>query len=341
MLSTGRLSFYLVGSGWEQVKARQRVPVPAVVEADWADTVARAAAEDVGELLRAERRRRRGRWFAGGLVVLAVGAVATLLVRSSLFEPVAGEPSQAEASPDVDNQRAMFDQTRPFDSTPAARWADGAAGIVLPAAKAVGEFSADQVAETTRLVRDVLVASRLDRQLLVNHDPATYLGLLAPDARRQLEPLFGTGREPEVQSLVSLIAPDSTLLPVEPKVSGSMSVKAGGPGELVVHTNYVFAYGFTPTTPTELVDAMNLIVVVRADVEYVLRVGNKWTPGSQGLWYGEASGFGYSIACDAYRNGFLAPYQSERSVTAPRDIGEPGDYFDPTAPLPAAGGCRH
>jgi hypothetical protein len=304
--------------------------------------VARAAAEDVRELLRADRRRRRGRWFAGGLVVLAVGAVATLLVRTTVFEPVAGDPSRADATaPAQDNQAAMFDLTRPFESTPAARWPDGAAGIVLPEPKAVGAFSAEQVTDATRLVRDVLVASRLDRRMLVNHDPAAYLDLLSPDARRQLEPLFGGGQEPRVQSLVSLVAPGSTLLPVEAKVSGSMSVKQGKVGELVVHTNYVFAYAFEPPTRLRLVDAMNTIVVVRADVDYILRVGNRWAPTSLGLWFDDAAGFGYSIGCDAYRKGFLAPVTTERSVTKQPDDVEPGAFFDPTAPLPPAGGCRH
>jgi hypothetical protein len=191
-------------------------------------------------------------------------------------------------------------------------------------------------------VRDVLVASRLDHRMIVNHDPATYLGLLAPDARRQLEPLFSGGREPEVQSLVSLVAPGNTLLPVEPKVSGSMSVRSGDAGELVVHTNYVFAYAFEPTAPTRLVNAMNVIVVVRADVDYVLRAGEKWTPDSRGLWYGDAVTFGYSIACDAYEQGFLAPYTVDGSATGgPGDDSRPDAFFDPTAPLPAAGGCRH
>jgi hypothetical protein len=103
----------------------------------------------------------------------------------------------------------------------------------------------------------------------------------------------------------------------------------------------VFAYAFTPPTPTRLVNAMNVIVVVRADVDYVMRKGDRWTPGSRGLWYDQASGFGYSIACDAYRNGFLAPAASERSVTPQPGALEPGTFFDPNAPLPPSGGCRH
>jgi hypothetical protein len=311
------------------------------MEADWAEDVGRTATEDVRQLLHAERRRRRGRWFAGGLVVLAVGAVATLMLRTTLFEPVAGDPSREDStSPAGSTQGALFDATAPFASTPAASWADGAAGIVPPEPKAVGGFSAQRVAEATQQVRDVLVASRLDPRMLVNHDPAGYLDLLAPDARRQLEPLFG-GRELEVQSLVSLVASGNTLLPAAPKVSGSMSVAPGEAGELVVHTNYVFAYAFEPKSKLRLTDAMNTIVVVRADVDYVLRVGNRWLESSRGLWFGKATGFGYSIGCDAYRKGFLAPVMTERTVANPVDEVDPRDYFNPASPLPPAGGCRH
>ena len=319
------------------MKARQDAQDQPAPEADWSVTVARAATEDVRELLRADRRRRRARWLAGGLVVLAVGAVVTLLIRSSLFASVPGDPVGDDTP---QRSTAQLDLAHPFAATPADDWADGADGITAPEPVAVGGFSAAEVAEATGLVRDALVASRIDIRLVVRHDPAGYLELLAPDARRQLEPLFTDGHEPQVQSLVSMAAAGSELLPVEPKVSGSMTVRAGGPGELVVHTNYVFAYAFRPERPVQRSDAMDVIVVVRADVDYVLRSGERWTPGSRGLWFGDASGFGYSIGCDAYRKGFLAPVAMEPSVSAPADEGEGDAYFDPTAPLPAAGGCH-
>lgn len=308
-------------------------------DADWARRVERAATADTRRLLRTSRRRRRNRWLAVGVIVAAL-AVVTSLVLSSGMLTVAGS-----STPDPDvrgitgQDAAMLDETRPFDSTPAAQWPDGAAGIVLPPAEPAAGFTAEQVAEATALVRDILVASRLDHRMLVQHDPATFLGLLAPDARRQLEPSFSAGQEPAVQSLVSLVASDSELLPAEAKVNGDMSVSRDDDGALVVHTNYVFAYAFRPSEPTRLLDAMNVIVVVRADVDYALRWGDKWTPGSQGLWYGDASGYGYSIGCEAYRRGFLAPATTERAV-AGEPAREPGAYFDPASPLPTTRGCH-
>ena len=294
-------------------------------------------------LLRSAQRRRHARWLATGLIVVAVGAATFVLVQTGTLDRVLGDepaakPKTADVRAPARQGGPMLDPTHPYDSTPAADWADGADGIATPPARVVSDFTADQVATATEQVRDVLVASRLDRRMLMDHDSSGFLAKLAPDARRQLAPLFDRGREPEIQSLVSMAAKGSALLPVEPKVDGEMSVRAGNAGELVVHTNYVFVYAFEPEGPTRLVDAMNVLVVVRADVDYVLRAGDRWTAGSQGLWYGDAIGYAYSIGCDAYRRGYLAPAASERAVTAnPKRA--PGTYFDPASPLPSTSGC--
>jgi hypothetical protein len=316
---------------------------PAPDDAAWTGAARRATANaDVRQLLRSARRRRHARWLAAGMVAVALGAATVVLYQTGTFDRLFGdEPvpkAKTGAQPAAPHKGPMFDPARPFDSTPAADWADGADGIATPPARAVNGFSPEQVKTATEQVRDLLVASRLDRRMLIDHDPAGFLAKLAPDARRQLSPLFGAGREPEVQSLVSMVAKGNALLPAEPKVDGEMSVAAGDAGELLVHTNYVFVYPFQPEGPTRLVDAMNMLVVVRADVDYVLRDGDRWTSGSQGLWYGDATGYAYSIGCAAYRNGYLAPAASERSVTANPNR-EPATYFDPSSPLPKTSGC--
>lgn len=310
----------------------------AVRDAEWRSRVRASARADVRAMVRAARRRRAERWLVTATVLVAVLAVLMLLVGVGMFDR---DPESAAPAPDRSRASAAFavDAARPFARTPAADWADGAAGVVVPAPMQVGEFDAEEVAAATDLVGRAVVASRLDRAMLVEHDPGTYLGLLAPDAREQLAPLFGTGREPQAQALVSLIAEDSPLLPVEPKVTGGMRVEAGGPGELVVHTNFLFAYAFDTTGAEPVADPMDMIVVVRAEVDYVLRSGPRWTADSRGLWYGHVGGFGYSIACDWYRKGFLAPAFRDRSVVHRPSRHDRTSYFDPGAPLPAERGC--
>ncbi|MGQ0839872.1 hypothetical protein [Actinokineospora sp.] len=311
----------------------------AVRDAEWRSRVRAAGRADVRAMLRSARRRRAERWLVTSMVLVAIVAVVMLMIGVGVFDKVLSGPDNPATGEPVRPVTPPIDLALPYERTPAAAWADGGAGITRPPAMQVGEFTADQVAGATAQVRDTLVASRLDPRLLVDHDPSRYLGLLAPDARAQLAPLFGTGREPQAQALVSLIARGSALLPVEPKVTGRMWAEAGGPGELVVHTNYVFAYAFDAPDPDRLSDPMDMIVVVRAEVDYVLRSGPRWTTGSQGLWYGHVGGFGYSIACDAYKLGFLAPAYSDRGLTHVAPQQDRGAYFDPNAPLPAESGC--
>lgn len=310
-------------------------------DAEWDRRVQYAASADVWRLLRDMRRRRRRRWLMLAVGLLAVALTATLLGRIGAFDGVlpAGDAPPAESAPAslTSTVTPTADQRGPFAASPAAGWPDGAAGLVAAEAAAVNGFTADQVRAALDQVRDILVSSRLDRRLVVDHDPSAFLAALAPDARRQLGPLFGSGREVEVQSLVSMVDRGHALPPVEPKVKGRMWAGASGPGELVVHTNYVFAYAFV--TATKPAGGMaDPLVVVRADVDYVLRTGPRWTRDSRGWWYGKADGYAYSIACDSYARGFLAPAVTEDATTlAPRV--DRGAYFDPSGPLPALSGC--
>jgi hypothetical protein len=312
---------------------------------EWDSRVERAATADVRDLLRTARRRRRERVVVGAIMTVAVALVLVLLIQIGLLDgltsksPTAPPEASGAGAPPPGPATLVLDPNHPFADSPAASWPDGAAGIVPPAAAPVGGFTAAQVTDAMRQVREVLTASRLDRRMVVDHDPSAYLGTLAADARRQLEPLFDNGHEAEVQSLVSLAAQGTRLLPVQPKVTGSMSARPGDlPGELVVHTNYVFVYAFNPDALDRIVDLMDILVVVRADVDYVLRTGNRWTPGSQGWWYGAASGYAYSIACDAYHKGYLAPAFTERGA-GEASAQERAVYFDPSSPPPPASGC--
>ncbi|HEU5476159.1 MAG TPA: hypothetical protein VFV67_36505 [Actinophytocola sp.] len=286
-------------------------------------------------MLRIARRRRLERWVVGVIVLVAVTLVLVLLGRIGLFDGGGAPAAPAQQTPGFDPVARPADPTRPFAGTPAASWPDGAAGIVPPAPIALGGFSEPQVAAALDQVRTLLVTSRLDPAIVVTHDPSRFLAAFAPDARRQLEPLFGSGREAQAQSLVSMVAADARLLPVEPKVTGRMWPEAGGAGELVVHTNYLFVYAFEAPEPST--DLMDALVVVRADVDYILRAGDSWAAGSHGWWYGRAGGYAYSIACDAYRKGFIAPVITERKTTTPS--GDRAAYFNIDTPLPATSGC--
>ncbi|HET9142563.1 hypothetical protein [Actinophytocola sp.] len=305
-------------------------------DSEWVARVRSAASADVRQMLRAERRRKHERWIIGSVALVA--AVLVLVLLGQIGVSRGSRSPESAPAPSVEAALRQVDPARPFAGTPAADWPDGAAGIQLPDPVATGGFTAPEVATALAQVRDLLVTSRLDPTLVVRHDPGRFLAAFAPDARRQLEPLFGSGQEARAQALVSLVADGTTLLPVAPKVTGRMRVTAGAqPGELVVHTNYVFVYPFRTDTPAEVDDPMDILVVVRAQVDYVLRRGERWTEGSQGWWYDAVAGYAYSIGCDAYRRGFLAPVLTERKTTSPGP--DRAAYFNPDGPLPQASGC--
>jgi len=249
-------------------------------------------------------------------------------------------PSVTETAPSTTGtvmaQEPGVDLSQPFLDTPAAGWPDGEAGIVVPAATRVGSYSADAVAAGYQRVRQVLITARLDRAVLVGHDVQRYLALLAPDAAAQVGPDL-TQPSPDGHYWATRIADGFHLLPVQPKVLGSMWAEQDPDGALLIHTNYVFAYAFDPGD-ADVVDAMDIVTVDREDADYTITNGD-WAASAQGVWPGAVSAYGYSIACDAYERGELAPAYSERR---PGGLGSGLDEkqaFDPKAPMPTADTC--
>lgn len=300
---------------------------------DWSRTERRAVAQ-------AERssflRRHRAKVLTLGLIVV----VALAAVVYNAVKPRDSSPGPALVQvPDTTgdpNKGPAVDLTLPFAGTPAAEWPDGAAGIVAPAPVAVGEFTAEEVARAYAKVRQVLITSRLDREVIEGHDYERFLTLLAPKAQADLRPGFADDLGTSY-SYATRVADDYPLLAVEPKVRGSMSAKLGKDGALVVHTNYVFAYAFDALSPEELQGAMDIVAVDRWETDYAV-TDERWPADNQGIWLATVRGYGYSIACTAYKEGSLAPAYSERVDNA-ADPEAQDRYFDPTKPLLTDSSC--
>jgi hypothetical protein len=180
-----------------------------------------------------------------------------------------------------------------------------------------------------------LVARRVGREVPL-------LSLFAVDEQAGLRPLFAGGRDDEAGLVATRIAPGSTLLPVDPKVSGGMTIEAKNAGELVVHTDFVFAYAFATDDVEKLRGPMDIVAVTRVQYDYIMRSGPSFRPESQGMWSGPSTGHSYSIDCTASQEGFLAPsfreQQAKRGST--RENGSPEDYFDPSKPMPTINHAR-
>ena len=144
----------------------------------------------------------------------------------------------------------------PFAGTASDYWADGAAGIVVPAARPAGGFSRAQVAAAYETTRKLLIAANLDAPTLLGGAPAAFAKLLAPAQRAAfLDGLDKTGVTKSgyplsTRTWVASFAPGSTeLVGNVIKVHGTMSARAvtrSGAAVLAIDVNYLFGYAVEP-----------------------------------------------------------------------------------------------
>ncbi|WP_297613786.1 hypothetical protein [Nocardia sp.] len=265
------------------------------------------------------------------------GAVALALTFAMLYRPhstnlVANVPLTSAPKPAF-----QVDQARPFDNTPAANWASGAAGIVLPPATPIGRFSAEQVTTAMTRAQQLIVLARLDQHVLGTGDAEPVLALLAPGQVADLRPKLTPGNESQNWWVTAKLAPGFQLLPAAPRVNGSMSEALDKDGELTIKTNYIVAYAFSAPDQSKVHDPMDIIVVARQETEYTLIDDSGYDAASQGVWFGEINAFTYAGDCSWFRKGFLAPSYGESGVGLP--VRPTEQYFDPTIPLPTEHDC--
>ncbi|MFI5613454.1 hypothetical protein [Amycolatopsis sp. NPDC051903] len=314
---------------------------PDLMDPDWQ----RHAEKEAWIGLRRSRRRahlrKRVTISAAVLVGLAAAGFAFYTWGRATSEQYSGAPAAAAAgstssvvtttatAPTDLPLAAHVDLTRPFDGTPAQNWAEGIAGLSIPPAKPAGSFSAQQVGQAEDEVKRAITLAQFDQDTLEGHKSAGYTALFAPDARADLQA--------HADSYVTFLADGYHLLPVQPRMTGTMTTRAGKTGELVVHVAYVVAYAFDPGTRV-IYGPADLEPFVRVDADYVVRSGSHWDPKSRGLWLDRLNSYFTSIACTASKTDRLAPAFSEPDFGAPSLTEDPGQ-FDPSKPIPTKGNC--
>jgi hypothetical protein len=236
--------------------------------------------------------------------------------------PSAGTPSAGILS-------AGAPAADPFSGTPAEHWQDGAAGIVIPAAHAVGRYTAAQVAAAYQTTRKLLIAAALDRQTLLGGPPTAFARLLTKDQRTQfVSGLNRTGvdkhgNELSTRIMVTSFAPGSTrLIGSVIKVSGTMSARATvdqGTKVLAVEVNYRFVYPVEP--PGAPADWMRIVGAISGSVEF-----GDWAQASASFqpWVlfsnSDAGG-----RCDV-NDGYVHP---DYQYTGPQKVQPSGTPIDP------------
>jgi hypothetical protein len=145
----------------------------------------------------------------------------------------------------------------PFTGTPADHWAEGAAGIVPPAAAALGSYTKAQVKYAYKTTSKLLIAANLNKQTLLGGAPTAFADLLiGPQRNEFLSGLNKAGRDKQgyprsSRTWVMSFQPGSAkLIGTVIKVHGSMYAKAvrdsNGTDELDVHVDYLFVYPIEP-----------------------------------------------------------------------------------------------
>lgn len=298
-----------------------------------------------------QKKSRRGLWSALG--VLAALAVVVISLKPSLLpgDPLgtsgdssgnASSPLPAETAAPTAAPGSLPPDTPtlddPFAGSPAKRWADGEAGIVVPKAKAVSGQSAAKVTQALELARKLLVESNLDAGTLRGEQPTAALDVLDPvqkDVRGLLETAL---RKPDKKHdplwMFSRFDPDEARLVGDVvKTRGRMTFKAGDHASVAVHADYTFVY---PVVRTDGSTEVTRTIVRRVlDLQLLDPARYQVTSGRLSVDRYDAD-FGNS-ACEVY-DGFFHPGfpSAEPTGAAPsgpttdpydrsKDIGEGGD----------------
>jgi hypothetical protein len=281
----------------------------------------------------AVRARPTGRRTRSLLTVVAVLAVLTGtgyalskmgLAPSSLDRGAIGT-NQSVRSP-------AFTISDPFAGSPAERFAAGPAGIVSPAPRAVGEFSAAQVDAAYATTKTLLIAADLDPQTLSGGRPDSFAQLLAPQERSEfLNGLAKVGVDERgytvsTRTWIASFAPGTTALVGRViKVHGTMAATTavdGGRRVLRVAFDYLFVYPVQ--RPWQPSTRMRIVVRHRGAVDFA-----KWNDhgGSLQPWLQDTESAYAGVLCDIH-DGFIHPAFPGGAADRVQTSGAPEDPYD-------------
>ncbi|MEV7009341.1 hypothetical protein [Streptosporangium sp. NPDC051022] len=301
--------------------------------------MSKAAAREWSHLPRNRRRRRR--WIIA-VTLLAVVAGAGLVV---VYRPeVAGQVAEAFSSRFLGTGRGLPFGTvpeettpvdveppavSPFEGSPAKDYANGAKGLVMPAAKATGGLSRKDVALALRRTRAMLVASNLDRKTLLGGRPTALVKLLSPELREwflknldnRKRKKGGSNTRYWVTSLAPKAAePATDVVKVKGRTTYAAFRKDGRTGVRIT-VKYLFVYAVRRPGRPELTRR----IIVRSIGELLAYREN----GELVLWPVRWNGGGVTgIRCDV-EDGFIHPFypDSAPDKEAAKATGAPIDPY--------------
>jgi hypothetical protein len=297
------------------------------------------------------RRRRTSSLAITVAVVAALIAVSVGLSRLHLGSPSTAKPDNtpvtngSTVAPLPTISPPPFTLSDPFAGTPAEGFADGEAGIVIPAAHAVGSYSAAQVRAAYKTVRKLLIAGHLNAAVLAGGSPTAFARLLIPAERswfdRNLDKL-GLNRHGDIRSsrawLTSFDPGTTALVGSVIKVHGSMTAAARRSGQtpvLTIVADYLFVY---PVQQAGGPPSTRMRIVARTELTVQFATWND-PGGALEPWVRDAIGGPAGILC-GINDGFVHPAFPGGPPSPEKPTGKPIDPYDLSIPPSTHGGCQ-
>jgi hypothetical protein len=238
-----------------------------------------------------------------------------------------------------------FTSADPFAGSPAESYADGASGILIPAAHAVGSYSSAQVRAAYVTVRKMLIASHLNPSVLGGGKPTAFARLLTSTQRSQFERNLNRrgsdsrGFQRSTRTWVTSFALGSTELVGDViKVHGQMTAgvhRSGHVRALSIHADYLFVY---PVQQAGGQPSTRLRIVERA---YMTVLFAQWNDPGGPLepWFATDLGGPAGVLC-GINDGFVHPAFPGGPQSPVQASGTPINPYDQSTPPSAHGGCQ-
>ncbi|MFF5569062.1 hypothetical protein ACFY7Z_30975 [Streptomyces sp. NPDC012623] len=160
--------------------------------------------------------------------------------------------------------------------SPAARFRVGAEGITVPAARPTGDFAEGQVVAALAVVKDYLVASSLDPDVLMGRTVRPVRVLLDPEQQGQFDRSFtdpaDDGQHAPIGWLVRFDPAKVAFADSRVRVRGSLRYEEKAPGTLEVVSDHVFVYTLRPSGSTAPPATDASLFTVRRELRFRLTV---------------------------------------------------------------------
>ncbi|GAA2477578.1 hypothetical protein [Streptomyces gobitricini] len=201
-----------------------------------------------------------------------------------------------------------------YARSPAAQFHSGAAGITLPAARRTAHFSEGQVVTALSTVKDYLVRSSLDPDVVTGGAVRQVRLLLDPDQLEQFDRSVDSpaddGRHAATGWLVRFDTAEVSLAATTARVRGTMRVAETEPDTLEVASDHTLVYAVRPAGAPPAADAS--LFTVRRELVFRLDREDLRMHRAEVLTSRVQAG---PQACSADPSGFLRPLLAGHRAT--------------------------